>query len=438
MPLVLALEPDLRQAAIIKRVIQQRVRADLVLVESRDAAIAALGSAVPDVVLLTALLSPRDEEELITHLRSLDGADHLQTHTIPQLASTAGDVEAKGEGQGLLKRFRKKKEVAQQIPGCDPEMFAAEVRAFLERAAELKRDSAATAATAPAPAVMAARSHEPAAEIAPAIDPSSAWSSPFEWRRAEPPRPPADEEREAPRKHEPLVATQPLAVIAEEEERRRADDVAERLRVAAAEAEAEAERARAEAAAEKARVEQERRRVEAERARVEAERQRLEAEAAAERERARLEAEAVLRRERERLEKEAAAERERLRLEAEKAAAAERERLRLEAEAAERERVRLKAEADARAAAEAKARAAEAKARAAAEAKAKAEAEAKRVAEEKAKLEAEIDKIRQQRVKEREELAARRAAEKAEPVMLETSSTERLVDNLVWIHRRNR
>lgn len=102
-------------------------------------------------------------------------------------------------------------------------------------------------------------------------------------------------------------------------------------------------------------------------------------------------------------------------------------RVKLDAEA------RAKAEADARKKAEA-----DAKAKAEAEAQAKADAEAKRVAEEKAKLEAEIDKIRQQRVKEREELAARRTAEKAAPVVLDSSITDRLVDNLVWIHRRNR
>src|SRR5512147_1026634 len=130
MPLVLALEPDLRQAAIIKRVIHQQVKADLVLVDSRDAAMAALASGVPDVVLLTALLSPRDEEELITHLRSLDGAEHLQTHTIPQLAQRSGELEPDAPSQGLLKRFRKKKEV-EIIPGCDPDLFATEVRAFL-------------------------------------------------------------------------------------------------------------------------------------------------------------------------------------------------------------------------------------------------------------------------------------------------------------------
>ncbi len=47
MPLVLALEPDLRQAAIIKRLIRQQVKADLMLVESRDAAVSALAPAYP-------------------------------------------------------------------------------------------------------------------------------------------------------------------------------------------------------------------------------------------------------------------------------------------------------------------------------------------------------------------------------------------------------
>lgn len=371
MALVLALEPDLRQAAIIRRVIQQNVCADLVLVDSRDAAIAALGSAVPDVVLLTALLSPRDEEELITHLRSLDGADHLQTHTIPQLASSGAGPDSQAEGQGLLKRFRKKKEQPAQIPGCDPEMFALEVRAFLDRAAELKREHASTATTTgdpmrPAPV----SSQPPVAEPAPEIDPSSAWSSPFEWRRAEPTQPAPDHEAApvAPRRHERLVETQPLAVIAEEEERRRAEEVAaeaERLRAVAAQAEAEAERARAEAAAEKARVEQER--------------ARLEAQAAAERERLRLEAEAA-----------AKAERERLRLEAEAAAAAERERLRLKAEADLKAKAQAEAKAKAEAAAKAKAEA-EAKTRMEAAAKAKAEAEARARLEAAAKAKAEAE-----------------------------------------------
>jgi len=118
-----------------------------------------------------------------------------------------------------------------------------------------------------------------------------------------------------------------------------------------------------------------------------------------------------------------------------------------EAEAA----VRVKAEADAKAKAEA-----DAKAKAEAEAKAKAEAEAKRAAEEKAKVEADIDKIRQQRAKEREELAGKRAASlkagaapkaapkpapaaaKPAPAAESKMMVDKLIETLDWVHRRNR
>src|SRR6476660_1368150 len=100
--LVLAVEPDQRQAAILTRVIRQRVQAELVVVDSRDAAIAALSARVPDVLLLTALLSPRDEDEMVAHLRTLAGADHVQTHTIPQLALSRVDPDAQAAAGGLL------------------------------------------------------------------------------------------------------------------------------------------------------------------------------------------------------------------------------------------------------------------------------------------------------------------------------------------------
>jgi acetyl-CoA decarbonylase/synthase complex subunit delta len=122
--------------------------------------------------------------------------------------------------------------------------------------------------------------------------------------------------------------------------------------------------------------------------------------------------------------------------------------------------LKAKAEADAKAEAEARAKAdADAKAKAETAAKAKAEAEAKakaeaaeqRLAEEKAKIEADLDKIRQQRAKEREDRAvaaatpakvekkpaAPKEAEK-KPAVPEKSVTEKIVETLVWVHRRNR
>jgi CheY-like chemotaxis protein len=133
--LILALEPDLRQATILKRVIRDRVKADLIVVDSRDAAVSAVSARVPDVILLTALLSPRDEAEIISHLRGRDGAEHVQTHTIPQLASSSEDGESAPQG-GLLRKLRRKK-VPEPIPGCDPTAFADEVSSFIARAAEM-------------------------------------------------------------------------------------------------------------------------------------------------------------------------------------------------------------------------------------------------------------------------------------------------------------
>ncbi len=136
-----------------------------------------------------------------------------------------------------------------------------------------------------------------------------------------------------------------------------------------------------------------------------------------------------------------------------------------EAEAEAAAKAKAEAEAKAKLEAEAKAKAdeearikaeAEAQAKAEAEAKAKAEEEARKAAEEKAKVEAELDQIRQNRAKEREALAAKREARAAKqkapaakgkpaakkkvpktPAAVQKSMTEKMIDNLDWIHRRN-
>jgi len=409
-PFVLALEPDLRQASVLKRVIRDRVHAELMVVDSRDAAIAATSTRIPDVILLTALLSPRDEAELIAHLRGLSGAEHVQTHTIPQLASSTHDSDGGQEQGGLFGKLRRKKSADQAFPGCDPTAFADEVGTFIARAAEMK----AQAALMPPPPIIqpigdrrAQEHHATAGQGAETAseepaDVESAWSSPFEWRRPDPAAQKNGQKKEAAPPRRPLVKNAPLAVIAEEEEARRAeaarrthDEAQERQRVEAeAAATRERERLEADAAAQR-----ERERVEAAAA-AKRQRERLEAEAAAKRERERLEAEAAAKRERERLEAEAAAKRERLRLEAE--AAAKRERERLEAESAvKRERQRREAEAAAKRERE----------RLEAEAAAKRERE-RREAEAAAKRERERREAEAATKRERERLEAEAAAKR--------------------------
>jgi len=113
-----------------------------------------------------------------------------------------------------------------------------------------------------------------------------------------------------------------------------------------------------------------------------------------------------------------------------------------EAEAQAKVEAEAKAEAQAKAAEEAQAKAeADAKAKAEAEAKAKAEADTQKAAAEKAKIEAELDEVRQKRAAEREKLAASRASAPEEevsktPAAVQKSMTDKMIENLNWIHKR--
>jgi hypothetical protein len=141
-PLVLAIEPDPRQAATLKRVVKGRVRTELVVVDSKDAALASMAARVPDLILVTALLPPRDEDDLTRHLKALDHAGHLQTLTIPMFASAPTEAKLGGRAFGA---FRRKKRPA-AMDGCNPNAFGAEIEAYLERAAELRDEHRAAEA----------------------------------------------------------------------------------------------------------------------------------------------------------------------------------------------------------------------------------------------------------------------------------------------------
>ncbi len=137
MAVVLAIEPDARQAAVLKRVVRERVHAEITVVDSKDAAIAAIDAHVPDVILVTALLSPRDEEDLVDHLKTLQDADHLQTITIPLLATSGHGIDD-DEGGFLKKAFKRKRKPDSSTVGCDPWTFADQVSGYLRSAADAR------------------------------------------------------------------------------------------------------------------------------------------------------------------------------------------------------------------------------------------------------------------------------------------------------------
>jgi hypothetical protein len=145
-------------------------------------------TAMPDVLLLTALLSPRDEEHLMAHLKTLEHAGHLQTHTIPQLASALQPGEKRG-ARGLLAAFRRKKGPEAAAAGCDPDLFGDEIRLFLQRAADKKREMQNPDHAAPDMRPRPAGAAAAAAHAESASAPPSSWSSPFEWKPSNPSSP---------------------------------------------------------------------------------------------------------------------------------------------------------------------------------------------------------------------------------------------------------
>jgi CheY-like chemotaxis protein len=188
--LVLALEPDPRQAAVIKQVVRDRVGADFVLADSKDAALAAITERVPDLILVTALLSPRDESDLTDRLRDLEGADHLQTLTIPLLAHAAV-TSPKRKKRGLLSALTGEADAPVAPSGCDPAVFAAEVADYIARAEERKAEAAAQRAREDRRARKRRRETSatgPADEAAP--PPAQAGGSYWDWEPS--PTPSAD------------------------------------------------------------------------------------------------------------------------------------------------------------------------------------------------------------------------------------------------------
>lgn len=136
MALVLAIESDAVQADPLRRLLRARADTDVVIVGSKDAAVSAVDERVPDLVLVGALMSPRDEDALIAHLRTLPDAGHLQTLTIPKLRRTSGKTR---RGVSIFGK-RKKQQTDEIADGCDPTQFGDEVAAYLARACEVKAE----------------------------------------------------------------------------------------------------------------------------------------------------------------------------------------------------------------------------------------------------------------------------------------------------------
>ena len=139
MSLILAIEPNKNQAHQLTSLVRAHLKAELVTAPTAAAALTALGDRIPDIVLTPALFGLKDESALTERLRQLgtDGS-HVQTLAIPILASSS----SRGSNGGLLGR-KKDKDGTEQ--GCDPAVFAEQIKIYLQRAAVERRAQASEA-----------------------------------------------------------------------------------------------------------------------------------------------------------------------------------------------------------------------------------------------------------------------------------------------------
>ena len=139
MPLILAIEPDSRQASLVSELARGLADVELVLAASAGEGIRAFETRVPDLVLTSTLLSPADESLLTERLRRLDSTGaHVQILVTPLLAES--QVEPPPPQTGLLSRLGWRKPKAASTPdGCDPAVFAGQITEYLNRAHVLRR-----------------------------------------------------------------------------------------------------------------------------------------------------------------------------------------------------------------------------------------------------------------------------------------------------------
>src|SRR5262245_48721635 len=139
MALILAIEPDVAQAAQLTHLIRARLRQELVLAGTTEHALVAIGNRVPDLVLTPALLSPQEDAALAGALRAIAAAARVPMLTIPQLVAPAPSPAR----TSLLARWRKGRSTPLETGGSVAAVFGEQIAAYLSEAAAASRVEAA-------------------------------------------------------------------------------------------------------------------------------------------------------------------------------------------------------------------------------------------------------------------------------------------------------
>jgi len=104
---IVAIEPNPERGALLERLVHDSIGAAVTLVTSTTTALAAIEAQPPDLILTSTLITPRDERQLVTHLRQTSALRHLPVLTIPPVAEAR-----ESEARGFLARFRRRRPAA--------------------------------------------------------------------------------------------------------------------------------------------------------------------------------------------------------------------------------------------------------------------------------------------------------------------------------------
>ncbi len=135
---ILAVEPDVSQAEELERMLAARIAGTLRVVASTDEVLAAMAEQIPDLILMSPLLSSQDEEQIVARLASLGaGASHVQLLTIPRVISSQTEKK---------RRFGWQSKKHSSATGFDPVEFLNEVAVYLDQASQLRHVNHAVSA----------------------------------------------------------------------------------------------------------------------------------------------------------------------------------------------------------------------------------------------------------------------------------------------------
>jgi hypothetical protein len=135
---LLVVQPDSVQADALREALRTLALENVVIAESLDDALSSIDLRVPDVILLPALIPASVEDYVIAYLGTIPSAGHVQFLGLPRLGRSDDAVQHQTRSRFPWRRRQERRAIG--TPGCDPDVFARDVIAYLASARVLKEE----------------------------------------------------------------------------------------------------------------------------------------------------------------------------------------------------------------------------------------------------------------------------------------------------------